>query len=276
MTFAWRRGGLSIEGSSRAGDRSWFRVHPPGVAFDVGRGAAELAGVRDVFLTHGHLDHALGLPYVLSQRGVHGGEAMRVFCPREIMADVEALVAAAARLERAEYRYELHGLGAGDRVAVDREHCVEAFAVDHVVPALGYHLIQRRLRLRSDLAGLDGSEIAVRRRAGEAVEEPWEEIRLAYCGDTTAAAFELEPRLFTARVLLLECTFLDPAKRSDAQRYKHFHVEDLPALADRMRNETILLTHLSRRHGPEELRAYVDRHVPRIASRVEVLADDRT
>src|SRR5262245_39840267 len=120
MTFPWRSGGLPDEGSSPAGDRSWFRVHPPGVAFDVGRGAAELAGVRDYFLTHGHLDHALGLPYVLSQRGIQaGGGSARVFCPAEIVADVEALLAAAARLERSEYRYELHGLRAGERVAVD-------------------------------------------------------------------------------------------------------------------------------------------------------------
>ena len=57
--------------ASRAGDDNWFRIHPPGLAFDVGRGALQLAGAQDVFLSHGHLDHALGLPYVLSQRSLH-------------------------------------------------------------------------------------------------------------------------------------------------------------------------------------------------------------
>ena len=34
-----RIGDLRIEGFSRAGDDNWFRIHPPGLAFDVGRGA---------------------------------------------------------------------------------------------------------------------------------------------------------------------------------------------------------------------------------------------
>ena len=42
---------LRIEGSSRAGDASWFRVHPPGLAFDVGRGSLALAGADEIFLT---------------------------------------------------------------------------------------------------------------------------------------------------------------------------------------------------------------------------------
>ena len=55
-----RLGDLRIEGWSLAGDETWFRVHPPGLAFDTGRGTARLAGAHDVFLSHGHLDHSDG------------------------------------------------------------------------------------------------------------------------------------------------------------------------------------------------------------------------
>jgi hypothetical protein len=41
-------GDLTIEGWSLAGDETWFRIHPPGLAFDTGRGAAQLAGAREV------------------------------------------------------------------------------------------------------------------------------------------------------------------------------------------------------------------------------------
>src|SRR5688572_22953780 len=80
-TFSWRLGDLALTGWSRAGDASWFRVQPPGLALDAGRGAQELVGARDVFLTHGHLDHALGVPWLVSQRTRHRFENTRIFCP---------------------------------------------------------------------------------------------------------------------------------------------------------------------------------------------------
>ncbi|MEO8505902.1 MAG: MBL fold metallo-hydrolase, partial [Acidobacteriota bacterium] len=274
MSFTWHRGGLSIQGSSAAGDRSWFRIHPPGLAFDVGRGAPELAGSGDIFLTHGHLDHALGLPYVLSQHSVHEQAPTRIFCPAEVAADVREFLAASARLERVEYRYDLRGLVAGERVPVSADLAVEPFAVDHVVPALGYHLIRRRRRLLAALAGTPAPELARRRRENEPVDEPYDQLWLSYCGDTSAAVFELEPRVFASQTLLLECTFMDPKKRPSAGRYKHIHVEDLLAVGDRFANEAILLCHLSRRHRASELRHWIAAHLPALAERVTVLSDE--
>jgi ribonuclease Z len=109
-----RFGDLRIEGWSRAGDDNWFRVHPPGLALDVGRGALQLAGAQDVFLSHGHLDHALGLPYVLSQRSLHRLAHTRVFCPPAIAAPLRDFIAAAERLEGAKYRYDLIPLTPGE------------------------------------------------------------------------------------------------------------------------------------------------------------------
>lgn len=274
MTFAWHHGGLGIEGSSRAGDRSWFRVNPPGLAFDVGRGAAELAGTGDIFLTHGHLDHALGLPYVLSQHAVHAARPTRVYCPSPAVDAVRDFVAAASRLERVEYRYELRGLSPGERVAVARDLWVEPFAVDHGVPALGYHLIRGRHRLRAELVGAPTAELARLRQEGVTIEEAYEEVWLSYCGDTSAALFDLEPRIFASRVLLLECTFLAPEKRASAARYKHIHAEDLLMVADRFANEFLLLCHLSRRHRSAELREWIAQRMPQLAGRAIVLADE--
>jgi len=268
-----RFGDLRVEGWSRAGDDNWFRVHPPGLAFDVGRGALQLAGARDVFLSHTHLDHALGVPYVLSQRSLHQLVDTRVFCPAAAAEPLRDLIAAAERMESARYRYELLPLEPGDRVEVGRDLAVEAFATDHVVPSLGYHLLRGRRRLAAVFAGLPAAELIALRERGVDTGEVVEEIWLTYCGDTGPATFDWEPRLFGSRVLMVECTFLGEEQRGKGDLYKHLHLEDIARRAGDFRNEALVLHHLSRRYKIEDLRAEVDRRLPELAGRVHLMVE---
>ncbi|HKI04859.1 MAG TPA: MBL fold metallo-hydrolase [Thermoanaerobaculia bacterium] len=270
-----RFGDLRIEGWSRAGDDNWFRVHPPGLALDVGRGALQLAGAPDVFLSHGHLDHALGLPYVLSQRSLHRLAHTRVFCPAEIAEPLGAFIAAAERLEGAAYRYDLVPMAPGGRVEVGKGLTMEAFAVDHVVPGLGYHLWRRRRRLAPAFAGLPPAELIALRTEGVDTTDVVEDLWLTYCGDTGPKIFELEPRLFQAKVLMIECTFLGEEHRDKGERFKHLHLGDIAHWADEFRNEALVLHHLSRRFRVEELRAEVDRRLPELAPRIHILVEGK-
>ncbi|HYO13264.1 MAG TPA: MBL fold metallo-hydrolase [Thermoanaerobaculia bacterium] len=268
-----RFGDLRIEGWSRAGDENWFRIHPPGLALDVGRGALQLAGAQDVFLSHGHLDHALGLPYVLSQRSLHRLAHTRVFCPGEIAEPLRDLIAAAERLERASYRYDLLPLAPGDRVEVGRDLAVEAFATDHVVPSLGFHLLRAKRRLAPAYAGLPPAELIALRERGVQTSEAVEELWLSYCGDTGPAVFDLEPRLFDSRILMLECTFLGEEHRDKGPLFKHLHLGDIARRAGQFRNDALVLHHLSRRFKVGDLRAEVERHLPELAPRVHVMVE---
>ena len=269
-----RVGDLRIEGSSRAGDDNWFRIHPPGLAFDVGRGALQLAGAQDVFLSHGHLDHAMGLPYVLSQRSLHRSAHTRVYCPQEIAGAVGEFVAAAERMERATYRYDVVPLAPGDRVPVGKGLAVEAFATDHVVPSLGYHLWHARRRLAAAFAGLAPAELIALHGQGIDTAETVEDLWLTYCGDTSPRIFEMEPRLFRSKVLMVECTFLGEEHRDKGERFKHLHLGDIAHWADELHNEAIVLHHLSRRFRVAELRAEVERRMPALAPRIHILVEE--
>jgi ribonuclease Z len=219
------------------------------------------------------MDHALGLPYVLSQRNLHKLGPCRIFCPAPVEGAVAAFLSAAAALEEAPYRYQLHGLTPGDRVEVGKGRVVEAFAVDHVLPSLGYHLIRQRRTLAPHLRGLPGHELARRREAGEAIEELADSLELSYCGDTADGVFELEPRVFEARVLLIECTFLGPELVDQARTFGHLHLQDLAAQVDRFANEALVLTHLSRRHRLSDLRQAAERALAGLAPRLVVFGE---
>lgn len=262
-------GNLRLDGVSRGGDRTWFRVHPPGLAFDVGRGAVGLSGARDVFLSHGHLDHCLGLPFLLSYRARHGGGGTRVGCPRPLVEPLSQLLDAAARVERADYDYELIGLEAGDRVPLGDGLLVEAFATPHGVPSLGYHLVRTRRRLKQRFRKTPGEELAALRAEGVEIEEMTEEDWLSYTGDTAAGVLDSEPRLLASRILLVECTFLHPDHRARAQRYGHVHIEDLAERATDFENEHLVLFHLSRRHSAGELETAVASRLAALAGRVQ-------
>ena len=267
-------GELRLEGRSRAGDSSWIRVSPPGLAFDVGRGSARLTGARDLFVSHGHLDHALGVPFVLSNRSLHLGEPTRVACPAAIADSLDRLIRAAEILEGERYRYEIVPMVPGDRLDVGKGFLVEAFPVDHVVPSLGFHLLRRKRRLRADLRGLPEPEIVALRREGREVGEEVEELALSYTGDTSAGVFDLEPRLFDSPRLVLECTFLGEELRDKGAQYGHLHFQDLVERAHRFRNRILVLTHLSRRHRPGELRERIDAELPGLASRIRIFDEE--
>ena len=268
---------MSIEGYSIAGEETWFRIHPPGLALDVGRGVATQAGSRDLFVSHGHLDHALGVPYVLSQRTLHHQSPTRVFCPRPVAGLLGEFIAAGERLEGVEYHYQVVGLAPGDRVEVGRDLAMEAFATDHVVPSLGFHLWRRRRKLREEFRELAGAELARLRAEGVAIDRESEEVWLSYCGDTGPGVWQLAPRLAESRLLMIECTFLGEAVRQHGSAYKHLHFDDLvDHEAELAAHEAIVLHHLSRRHSPAELRREVETRLPRLAPRIHLLGERAT
>lgn len=264
-------GDLSLECSSRAGDSTWLRLHPPGLAIDVGRGTGRLGGVDRVFLTHGHLDHALGLPFLLSMRAGRAAPPLEIYCPRTIEAALERFIAAAAELDERRFSYKLGGVAPGERLAVGEGLWIEPFATDHVVAGLGYHLVRRRHRLRAELAGKPEERIAELRRGGAEVDESYEEFWLSCTGDTSAAVFDSVPQLFQSRILVVECTFLDDDHAERARRFKHVHLDDLVAVRDRFENQALVLYHLSRRHSAAELEAAVAARLEPVAPEVHVV-----
>ena len=60
--------GVEIEGVSIAGHESFYKVPAFHALLDFGRAPEDTVSYANVFLTHGHLDHAAGLAHHASRR----------------------------------------------------------------------------------------------------------------------------------------------------------------------------------------------------------------
>ncbi|MDX9732487.1 MAG: MBL fold metallo-hydrolase [Thermoanaerobaculia bacterium] len=259
MTLA----GIPFRGVSIAGRETWFRVPSLDLAFDVGRSPAEIVPAQSLFLSHAHLDHAGGLAYWASQRRLLRLAPARVFADPATVPAWRQILALHAGLEGVEYHVAVEGLSPGASVDLRKDLSVSAFRADHRVPALGFVASEVRRRLVPGWQGRAEEEIRDAVARGEEVTRRCPRPIVAFTGDTGIGFFESAPReAFEAKVLLLECSFVEPEDLPRARNYGHLHLDDVAERADLFANEAIVLTHLTLRGTPDELRRTIGRRLP--------------
>jgi ribonuclease Z len=253
---------FTLEGRSRAGHETYFRIRELGIAFDIGRCPDMIVSMPHVFITHAHLDHAAGIPFYGGQRHLQQLDGGKIHVPAEAADDVRALMAIQAKLTGADMDVTIVGVAVGEEVPVGRRHVVRGHAAAHRVAARAYELIERRHHLREELAGASGEMIAQLRREGAAIEEEYRRSILFYSGDTDRGLLESGDAVFRAEVLLIECSFITDGHQDRAAKYRHIHIDDIADFADRFENELIVLTHFSRRYSYEDIQRGVRRRLP--------------
>jgi len=217
-----------------------------------------------ILLSHGHADHAGSLAALLGIRALHGKTtAPRVVMPEEIVDDLVAALAAMSKLQRFPLDIDPIGVAPGQEIELRGDLRVRAVRTFHPVPSLGYVIVRRIGRLRPDLVGLPGPDIAARRRAGEDVTVYDDRLELAYATDTLVSVLDHEPDLYKARVLILEATFLDSRKSLAAARAGcHIHLDELIERAGAFANERVVLMHFSQIYAPGEIAGILDARLP--------------
>jgi ribonuclease Z len=256
---------VSIEGRSRAGHETWFRIRELNAAFDIGRCPDQLIATPHIFVTHAHLDHAVGIPFYAGQRQLHRMTGGHVYVPADAAGGMREILSIYERITGASFEeIEIIGLAPGDSVPLGRTHEVRTHRATHRVAANAYEVIELRHRLKDEFAGRGEQAITELRRGGVAVTEEWRRSMLFYSGDTDRRILEENEALFKSEVLLIECSFVMSGHEERAARYRHIHFDDIAAFADRFENETIVLTHFSRRYSRSEIRDEIRRRCPAV------------
>jgi ribonuclease Z len=281
------RRGLPATLVRRGGDR---------LLFDCGEGTQRqlvrstgLVELEEIFITHFHADHVLGLPGMLKTFSLRQRErALTVYGPRGLRALFRTLQPIVGRLT---FDVELVELEPNDEIGRDG-YRIAAYATDHGVTALGYALVEEprpgafdperaqqlgvapgpdfgRLQDGQTVNGVTPDQVMGEARRGR---------RVVIAGDT--APCEMTRLVaFEADLLVHEATFLDE-EADRAAETRHSAAAQAGELAAAAGVSMLALTHISPRYGGKEVRdearaAFENTVVPRDFDRIEIPFPER-
>jgi len=272
----------------RGGDRLLFDC-AEGTQRQLLRSSVGLPDLEDVFVTHFHADHVLGLPGMFKTFSLRGREVpLRVYGPHGL---ADLLASLKRVLGKLTYELELVELKPGDVLERDG-YRLATFNVDHGVTALGWALIEETRPGRFDVEGADalgvpnGPQRGALQR-GEQVElgdgrtvtpeqvlgPPRPGRKVVVTGDT-APSPAIAEAAWGADLLVTEATFSEE-ERERAEETRHQTATQAAELARRANVGLLALTHLSNRYYGGEIarearEIFPDTVVPRDFDVVEV------
>jgi ribonuclease Z len=238
--------------------------------FDCGEGTQRqllassigLVDLPEVFLTHYHADHYLGLPGMLKTFSLRGREEpITIYGPpglRDLHGDLRRIFG------RLTYTCELVELRPGDRLHRNG-YALDVFPVLHGTAAVGYALVEDQRPGRFDVDVADGLGVPAGRERGllqrgetvtldnGAVVTPEQVLgparhgrKIAITGDTAPSSDVVEA-VHGADVLVHEATFLED-EQDRARETMHSTALDAAAAAGEAEVGLLALVHLSSRY----------------------------
>jgi ribonuclease Z len=259
------------------------------------RSSVGLPDLEEVFLTHFHADHFLGLPGMLKTFALRGRDepGLTVYGPKGVRDLFAKLRPFLGRLP-----YELKTIELEPGETLERgEYVIETFAVDHGVTAVGYALVEHERPGRFDVEAADALGVPPGRERGvlqggepitlpdgrvitpDSVLGPARPGRKIVLTSDTAPSPRVVQAAHHADLLVHEATFSDEEKER-ARETHHSTAGEAAEVAKLAGVKLLALTHLSSRYfGPDLAREareiFPEAVVPRDFDLIEVPFPER-
>lgn len=267
-------GAHSVVGYSVAGEETVTQIPELNVCFDIGRAPFFALTSDYVCISHGHMDHLAGIAYYLSQRYFQGMKPGTILLPREMERNVDLMLKCWREVERQGTPYKLIPMSPGQLYEIRRDFGIRAFATHHGGVSLGYSLVSIREKLKPEYQQHSGPELVELKKRGVDIQYRVEVPTVACLGDTTAGAVFDHPDVINAEILITECTFFEPSHKGKAKHGRHLHVDQFVELFPSLKNQHIVLTHVTRRTGIRKARSILRKRLGDAAmQRIHFLMD---
>jgi ribonuclease Z len=253
---------MEIIGYSVAGEETVVAVPQLDVCFDIGKAPDQIISINHVLLTHGHMDHAAGFAYYLSQRNFCGLPAGTILAPQNLLPPMRKIINAWSILDGNKVPAKLVPVKAGDEYQIKPNLFARVFPTKHGRNSVGYSVIEKRKKLKSEYIGLTGPQIVELKKQGVQIDYPLEVPIVTYIGDTQYVDFSQLKYIVESKILIAECTFYETNHTGRAEAGKHMHITEFAPLLEKLQNQHIIIAHTTQRTPMREIRQILKQSLP--------------
>jgi ribonuclease Z len=268
----WKYKNLIVQGNSLAGVRTALTLPQHSIAFDVANGMSHVLSMKKYFISHGHMDHASGIPYIISQKSLQNIGGTQFYMPKDLVNPMSEIIKIWGKIEQHEYNYKFIGLEQNDEIILNESFFIKAFESTHRIASLGYTLFERKKKLKSEYKNLHKDEIIQLKKNKIIIDDIVERPIFSFTGDTTVDVFQKCNWLLNSQILFIEVTYLDDKKSIEhARKWGHVHIDELLPIITKSNCEKIVFIHASSRYSIRELTNIFNTNIPEeLKNRVEI------
>jgi len=245
---------IEIVGTSVSGFATAIALPQFKICFDCGVSTPNVQRCDTVLITHGHIDHFGALPAHAHTREMVSGGVPTYIAPAPLVKDIIDMMDMWGRIQgQHPAPHVAYRLDEGESVSVGKR-LIRSFKTDHRgSDSQGYIIYDVRKALKDSYIGLPGHVLGRMRKEGVKLENVVEVPLVAFTGDTRATIFDdLDHPALKAKVLLVECTYLDDVGEDKAEQWGHVHIAQLRHLAEQGVFDDVkalVLCHFSQRYN---------------------------
>jgi len=257
--------GYDFTGISEGGIRTSVVLPQLDLMFDAGSLDHDKIHVGNLLITHGHLDHAAGIPHYVSQRSLKKLKPPNIILHESLVEPMDKILKLYSRIEDFPYIYNLIPAKDGEEIYLSKNRFIRPLKTYHRIPSFGYTVYELSKKLKKNYQNLQPDELVHLKADGMDISEEKRIPTISFSGDSMIEYVLNNKDVAISKILFLECTYIDETRDTErARKWGHIHLDEIIHYAKEFQNEKIVLFHFSKRYSYNYILSTVKKKIPDI------------